>query len=174
MSDFHHNDIASHQTPGYNTSSGQPCCPLVIIPYRAPQHLHPCRSQTLGMGWKTLPERNPRNGEQFSNPDPLFRWHYAVGFASPVGIALALRGRMCPSRWHSVGIALALISEQLKELKSVWIRAIVGSTAFSPCRWGVPNPPRTPQTFFSVGIALALIDSILNELLSFMVNSKNK
>ena len=37
-------------------------------------------------------------------------------------------------RWHSVGIALALIDEQMKGIKTVESLAIVGFPAFSPYR----------------------------------------
>ena len=60
-------------------------------------------------------------------------------------------------RWHSVGIALASIGEQMKKIKPVRSQAAVGFPAFSPCRWGLPNSPPTPRNFFWVGIALASI-----------------
>ena len=48
-----------------------------------------------------------------------------------VGIALALLGIICPP----VGIALAFISEQMKGIKVIQIRAIVGFPAFRSYSW---------------------------------------
>ena len=98
--------LTRHQ--GYNKNHQQPCDPLGINPYCAPYPLHPL-----------LVEDSP-NGAEFPNSAPFC-----------VGIALAFIGIICPA----VGIALAFIGEQMKRIKAVQIRAIVGFPAFTPYNW---------------------------------------
>ena len=66
---------------------------------------------------------------------------------------MALIDIICPA----VGLALALIGKQLKEIKAVQIRTTIAFQAFSPYNWDREIPPQPLKTFFRVGLPLALV-----------------